>query len=80
MTERKNISSEKVIDTSAAPGEIREMQVLEALTVMVGRDLGVPDEVLSGEVVPELPTRDSRNPNQPLVGEVIKPTMPDSAA
>ena len=44
------------IDLDGVPTEILEIQAMDELAVMIGRDLGIPENVLSGEVVPELPS------------------------
>lgn len=57
MTEATRPSAEQTgIDTGVLPNEIPEMAILEELAIMAARDLGVPENVLSGEVVPELPS------------------------
>lgn len=57
MTEAIKPGSDQAgIDTGVLPSEIPEMAILEELAIMAARDLGVPENVLSGEVVPELPS------------------------
>lgn len=57
MTEATRPGAEQTgIDTGVLPSDIPEMAILEELAAMAARDLGIPENVLSGEVVPELPS------------------------